>query len=252
MKITYFIITFLFFRLSVNAQQQEFIDKGKIEFERTTNLYKRLEQDDEDGNSSIIEALKKELPEYKTSYFNLYFDGNKTLYQPGRVVETVKKVPEWMQGPAEDNIVYSDLSSNTFSSQKSVFETTYNIQDSLRNAQWKITSDKRTIAGFECRKATTTIMDSVYVFAFYTDQIVPRGGPESFAGLPGMILGIAIPRMHTTWFATKLEVTEPNTNVILPPKKGKKTNVSSLKTTLQNSLKQWGKYGQRYTWTIMI
>jgi len=96
-------------------------------------------------------------------------------------------------GPAEDNIVYSDLSSHTFSSQKSVFETTYNIQESLRNAKWKITSDKRTMAGFECRKATTTIMDSVYVFAFYTDRIVPRGGPESFARLPGMILGIAIP-----------------------------------------------------------
>ncbi|MCW3111230.1 MAG: hypothetical protein JWQ09_5736 [Segetibacter sp.] len=67
-----------------------------------------------------------------------------------------------------------------------------------------------------------------------------------------MILGIAIPRMHTTSFATKLETADAKLNSIIPPKKGKKTNVESLKTTLHNSLKRWGNYGERYTWSIMI
>jgi GLPGLI family protein len=31
-------------------------------------------------------------------------------------------------------------------------------------------------------------MDSVFIVAFYTDQIVTSGGPESFNELPGMIL----------------------------------------------------------------
>jgi GLPGLI family protein len=251
MKTLYLIASFLLSVMSLPAQQL-FLEKGKIEFERITNIHKRLEDDWGEGDNSFYEALKKQLPQLKSTYFNLYFDHDKTLYEPGREVEAAKKVPDWLEGPAEDNIVYSDLATQTFSSLKNVFENTYNIQDSLRKAEWKITSDTRTIAGFECRKATTILMDSVFVFAFYTDQIVPRGGPESFAGLPGMILGIAIPRMHTTWFATKVVASDPKISAIAPPKKGKKINVSSLKSSLYNSLKQWGKYGQRHTWNILI
>jgi GLPGLI family protein len=38
----------------------------------------------------------------------------------------------------------------------------------MRNYQWRITDETRTIAGFECKKAVTKICDSVYVVAFYT------------------------------------------------------------------------------------
>ena len=60
-------------------------------------------------------------------------------------------------------------------------------------------------------------MDSVYVIAFYTDQITTTGGPESFNGLPGMILGVAIPRINTTWFATKLELVEVKPQDLIAP-----------------------------------
>ena len=251
MKIYFLVISFLLSIVSVQSQQV-FIEKGKIEFERTANIHKRMDDDAGENGSSFYDALKKQVPQFKTSYFNLYFDNDKTLYEPGREVEVAKKMPEWMIGPAEDNIVYTDLASESFTSQKSVFENVYNIQDSIRKAEWKITTDTRTIAGFQCRKATTIIMDSVFVFAFYTDQIVTRGGPESFSGLPGMILGIAIPRMHVTWFATKLQTSDPKISLIAPPKKGKKINVGTLKSTLYNSMKQWGRYGQKHTWSIMI
>ena len=134
--------------------------------------------------------MKKQMPEFDVTYFNLYFDGNKTLYKPGREVQTTQKIPDWFKGPASDNIVYCDLQSGKTVAQKTVYEATFLIQDSLRNAKWKITNDTREIAGFNCRKATTVIMDSVFVVAFYTDQIVTNGGPESFNELPGMILGL--------------------------------------------------------------
>ncbi len=95
-------------------------------------------------------------------------------------------------------------------------------------------------------------MDSVFVVAFYTDQIVPGGGPESFTGLPGMILGLAIPRMNTTWFATKLELVTVGPSDLAPPKKGKKTNQASLRNQLKQSMKDWGKWGDKNIWQIMI
>ncbi|HEX8332102.1 MAG TPA: GLPGLI family protein [Segetibacter sp.] len=226
--------------------QTQFIVKGKIEFEKITNLHKQLQ------NDSWGEMMKKTSPQFKTEYFDLYFDNNKTLFKPGRAVVTTQKVPEWLNGPAAENVVFNDLSSGTSVSQKAVFESSFLIQDSLRKANWKITTDTRTIAGFECRKATTIIMDSVYVVAFYTDQIVPAGGPESFNGLPGMILGLAVPRLNTTWFATKLELVDVKESDLAAPKKGKKTNNADLNLQLKTLMKNWGPTADRNIWKILI
>lgn len=229
--------------------QQQFILKGKIEFERKVNVHKQMDTEEDDTWRNMI---KKTVPPIKTTYFDLYFENDKTIYKPGREVITAQKVPDWIEGPAIDNIVYSDMATQTFNSQKTVFEGTFNITDSLRKIDWKISPDTRTIANFECRKATAIIMDSIFVVAFYTDQIVTPGGPESFTGLPGMILGLAIPRLNTTWFATKLELVEIKPTDIVPPKKGKKITVSSLRTQLQSSMKNWGKMGDKNVWQIMI
>jgi GLPGLI family protein len=225
--------------------QQQFVVKGKIEFERKINVHKQLEGD------SWGEMMKKSLPVYKTDYFDLFFSGDKTLYKPGKEVPAAK-IPEWLNGPANDNIVFNDTHEKRFSSQKAIFENTFLVQDSLRKMDWKITADTRTIAGFECRKATTIIMDSVFVVAFYTDQIITPGGPESFTGLPGMILGLALPRLNITWFATKLELIDVKDIDAMAPKKGKKTNITDLQNQLKGPMKNWGPRAERFIWHSLI
>ena len=96
------------------------------------------------------------------------------------------------------------------------------------------------------------ICDSVYVVAFYTDEIAVTGGPESFNGLPGMILGLAIPRLATTWFATKVELIDPKPTDFAIPARGKKITDINLQSLLQKSLKDWGKQGQRNIWWVML
>ncbi len=234
----------LFLLLAVNTEaQQTFIIEGKIEFERRMNVHKQMDDD------SWGEMMKKTIPQFKTDYFNLYFNATKSLYKPGKESTDVK-VPDWAAGPAFDNVVYTDLQKETFVSQKNIFETTFLIEDSLRKMDWKVTTDTRNIAGFECRKATTILMDSVYVIAFYTDQIVPTFGPESFTGLPGMILGLAVPRLNTTWFATRLEVTALKETDIIAPKKGKKSSIADLSKQLNAATKDWGNSSQRFQWKV--
>jgi GLPGLI family protein len=245
-----FITTFIaVFMLIAASAQTDFIVKGKIEFERKTNLHKQLDSEEDETWRAMI---KKSVPTTKTNYFDLYFNGSKTIYTPGREVVVTQKVPDWIEGPANDNVVYTDLEQQMYNSQKTVFEDVFNIQDTVRKINWKITPDKRTIAGFECRRASAVIMDSVFVVAFYTEQIITPGGPESFAGLPGMILGLAVPRLNTTWFATKLELVDVKETTLVPPKKGKKTNVTNLKTQLKTVMKNWGKWGDKNIWQIMI
>lgn len=244
--VTSFFATFLF--ISAFAQQQ-FIVKGKIEFEKKVNMHRQLDSEEDEG---WREMIKKMVPPTKTSYFDLTFNGNKTIYNPGREVVTTQKAPDWFDGPANDNIVYTDLEKQNTISQKTVFDNVFNVQDSVRKINWKITPDTRTIAGIECRKATAIIMDTVFVVAFYAEQIVTPGGPESFAGLPGMILGLAIPRLYTTWFATKVELIDIKETALVPPKKGKKTTSNDLKTQLKPSMKDWGKMGAKNMLQVSI
>ena len=159
-----------------------------------------------------------------------------------------------MSSPASDNIVYSYFVKKSSFALKNVFEKSYMIEDSLRIAKWKITNDFREIAGYNCRRATTIIMDSIFVVAFYTDEIMIPGGPESFNGLPGMIMGLVINRLHTTWYATKVNVTGVNSSVIQPPAKSKaeKTSQKKLADILRSVFSNWGVNMEKNIWSVEI
>ena len=223
--------------------QTTFISGGKIEFERHINIWATLK-------GEFAEKLKESTAQYKTDYFNYTFDKNKAIYQPGR--ESNSKVAFFGAAPSNDNIVYSNFDNGSSISQKNVFEKTYLVEDSLRNATWKITDDFREIAGFNCRRATTIIMDSVFVVAFYTDEIMISGGPESMNGLPGMILGLVINRLHTTWYATKVSVTDYNPKLITPPVKGIKVDNKKLFETIYSTFSKWGVDAAIAMWSVMI
>lgn len=244
-----FLIVMIGSMLTASAQPR-FITKGKIEFERKTNMH-RLYYSDEDEQGSWSEMMKKLIPQFKINYFDLVFTEGKTLYKPGRETED-KRVG--FPPPAAENIIFKDLENQTGVSQKQVYETQFLILDSLRNVTWKLQNEVRTIAGFECRKAIARICDSVVVVAFYTEEIVPASGPESFHGLPGMILGLAVPRLYTTWFATKVELLPAADEVkIAPPAKGRKVNDNELLTKVNDGIKDWGeRYRDKAMWLTSL
>jgi GLPGLI family protein len=223
----------------------QFISKGKIEYERKTNQHAFM-----DDNDAWDAALKKNLPKFVTYYFDLEFDKGHSVYKPGREPD-VKQNKFWGIFDA-DNIIATNLDSNTSVTQKKVYGDTYLITDTVRKVDWKISTEIRKIAGFDCRKAVGKVMDSIIVIAFYTDEILATGGPESFAGLPGMILGIAIPRMHTTWYATKFQLVDIPSNELAAPKKGKKYAGSDFRNQLTTILKNWGDEGVRMKWQMML
>ena len=227
--------------------QQRFISSGKIEFEKKENVYKTIDMlVDEwgDDNGGWLEDVKKNTPQFSVNYFDLYFTQTKSLFKPGRDVITQNQ-NTWMQSSANQNIVATDLTTGFFTAQKDIYGSVFLIKDSARKVEWRITSETRDIAGFECRKAVGKLLDSIYVVAFYTDQILATGGPESFQGLPGMILGLAIPRLNTTWFATKLEIVPVTNAALAPPVKGKKNTSTTYEKTLVDLGKDWGKFGKR-------
>jgi GLPGLI family protein len=235
----------LVFGLNQNLNAQQLIFSGKITFERKENIHKHFTEID-----SWTEAFLKTLPKYKTDFFELHFNLSQTAYKIS--IEDEGAIPGWIK-PANTNLVWQNFKDTQVMAVKQVFENNYIIQDSLPIYNWKYLGEFREIAGYNCRKAATILFDSVYVIAFYTEQIPISGGPESFNGLPGMILGIAIPRLNITYFATKVEPQTLQENAfVLPKLKGKKTNQANFREEISKGLKDWGKSGTRLVWKSSI
>ncbi len=240
--------TFLFTAIAARAQ---YTLSGKIEYEKKTNVHAVFKDNREDENDSWYQDLVAKAPKFKSTFFELTFDTARSIYKPGKEVEMAYK--GWTgDGPAADNIVFSDFTTGKVKAVKNVFEQKFLVQDSLRNMYWMEKGEIRIINNFKCHKAVGRICDSVYVVAFYTEDIPAPGGPEMFGGLPGMILELAIPRLHTTWVADKIELLTPKDADFTIPEKGKKVTEKQLFETIQSSLKDWGKWAGRYIWWTVL
>ncbi len=249
-KVIILAISLLAFINASFGQTAHFTTSGVIEFEKTANMYaifqKSITKDNESFLAPAFEAFKKNQPQLKKLKSSLTFANNKTLFTP---TDDDISIPGFFGNSAmitQNNTIYTDVLAGTFIAQKRVFEENFLVRDSTRKIKWKITDETREIAGFTCRRANALVLDSIYVVAFYTDKITVSGGPESFTGLPGMILGLAIPHENVSWFATKVTEKIVETKDLTPPKKGKQVNNKGLKDTMLNALKDWGEYAKGY------
>jgi len=201
---------------SIYAQNRHFITSGVIEFERTANMFalvKKKVTKNTLENKPYYERYLRTEPQFRKLKSTLTFDGNTMLFTP---VAAETNVHWW-------------------------YERTY-LKDTIRKIRWKITEETREIAGYKCRRANGIMLDSIYVVAFYTDRIHVPGGPESFNGLPGMILGVAVPHEHVSWFATKISEQAVDTKKIAPPKKGKEVNNKQMREEIMKAIGNQGDY----------
>lgn len=232
------------------GQEAHFTTSGIIEYEKKCNMYalirKEINKNNEDWLAKPFEEYQKSNPQFKVLKSTLKFGNNKTLFTP--VIDEDEKRNGWfdLQMATQFNTIYSDLNTDMSIAQKTVFEQTFLLKDTTRKINWKITDETREIAGYTCRRANAIVMDSIYVVAFYTDKILVTGGPESFTGLPGMILEVALPHENVSWIATKVtDITIPEAEIV-PPKKGKAVNKQSYKETLNKAMGDWGTWGHAY------
>ncbi len=237
---TYFLIATLLLTATANAQ---YILGGKIEYERKTNAHAQFDGDE------WFERVKAEVPKFATYSYELVFDTAKTYYKPGKEPENPNR---WGKGAAAENMVYTDIRAKRVTAQKAIFEAKFLVQDSARKVDWKEKAEIRTIAGHQCHKAVSIICDSVYVVAFYAEDIPVSGGPEMFGGLPGMILELAIPRLHSTWTATKVEMKTLTDTDFPIPQKGKKVTQKELMASLKDSFSDWGKSAAINSWWCIL
>lgn len=226
------------------AQNKHFTTSGTIEFERTANMFalvkKKITKTSPELQSYYDEYVRSE-PQFRKLKSTLVFGNNTSLFTP---IKPEKEVWYYYDSPMANqlNIIYSDFKSGKSIVQKEFFERTFLITDTIRKIKWKLTDETRVIAGYTCRRANGLVLDSIYVVAFYTGEIPVSGGPESFNGLPGMILGVAVPHENVTWFATKVTDSAVDSKTLVPPKTGKPVSNKGLYDAIMKAMSTWGDY----------
>lgn len=198
----YFALILFVFLVSATFSQ---VKSGKILFERKTNLLKKLK--DENAKKWITDDNKIVLES-----FELLFNDTTSMFIP---VEEVQK-KGMMSWATSRNAVYSDLKHGTKLTVYDLWGDKVQVKDSLAKRTWKITENKRKICNYECRKAIYNVNDSVRIYAWFSEEIIPSVGPESFRGLPGAILGLASEDGGIVYFAKKVDVTEPDMKPLVP------------------------------------
>lgn len=222
----------LFFGLFLTANLFSQISYGKITYERKTNLYKKFKD-----NGDVKEWLKEE-DKNKIDVFELYFNDTMSVFKPEE-----NDLVEKMSWATTKNSVYQNFNTKSRYTVKKIWGESFNVIDSIRKFNWKVTESKRTICGYQCRKAVWQINDSTRIYAWFCLEISVSIGPESILGLPGAILGLATEDGGVIYFAKKVEIIRPD-NAIFIPKKVKKTyKEKELIAQLEKDFgkEKWGK-----------
>jgi GLPGLI family protein len=241
-----FLLLFCFVAMKMQAQNPTFLGAVQIEYEKTLSVHQLFKQ----MEPEMFDRYKDHIPVEIKSYFSFTGDSTHSIFRQSK--EAVVATGMYFGAIADENVVYNDYTTGRTITKKPVFEETFLVDDSMLNIKWKITNDTRNIAGFDCRKAVGIMFDTIAVFAFYTDEIMISGGAEGIHGLPGMILGMGIPRIHTTWFATKVEVSGLKLNKVVPETKGKKIKRSEMINVIKKALDEWGGYGKNLVLNFLI
>lgn len=218
--------------MSLLAQQPPLARAGSVEYEKRVNTYALHRK--AGMPEGWYESYTSRNEQFFTSTSTLHFQSGKSLYLPNDTRATIKMISSADPFPfaGQHSSVYTDLGNGQRVSVQPFYGTDVAISDSIPPIKWKLTDEFREVAGYSCRRANGLLMDSIYVVAFYTNDIRHSGGPESFSGLPGMILEVFLPHYNVSWKALGVNASPPPQGMIIPP-------VSKAKPMDRRQLREW-------------
>ncbi len=191
----------------------------------------------------IMDMLKKEFQ--KT--FILTFDKNTSVYKEDEALAPPSTGSRmvFISSDGGSDVLFKDIKNQSITNQKETFGKQFIIKDRLKPIEWELHSDTKNIGNYTCYKATYTkeieesmmtfsssgeeqkeeepttapVMKTITVTAWYTPQIPVSNGPESYQGLPGLILEVNDGDL--TILCSKITINPKKAIEISEPKKGK-------------------------------
>ena len=208
------------------------VTAGKVLYERKANMRRRITD----------ENMKNMVPEFAVSKTELSFSGDESTYQNVKEEEDVRDQAGgefgngnriFMKMGGGDVCTYRNYSTGQMTEQRQMGPKKYLIEDTLRRIGWRLQEDTMTIRSFLCRKATATDRQGNPIIAWYTEDIPVSCGPETFGGLPGLILSLDINNAEIRYTPISLTPGDPAKDRVHAPKDGKKITRKEFQQMMQ-------------------
>jgi GLPGLI family protein len=239
MKKFCFLALFVSISTMIFAQNTE----GIITFEEKMNLHRRLTD----------ESMKAMIPEFRTSNMLFYFKGEECMYKPDENEEDEEANAGGGGGMGRgfrrpQGETYRNLTTNKQLSTSEWAGKKYLIEDTLKQRAWKIGTETKKIAGYECTKATfrdtsMKFQDKVInqdITAWFTMDLPLAAGPANYGQLPGLILEIDTNNGEMVITAKKIEFKKIKDKDIAAPTKGEKITQAELRKKREEWMKANG------------
>ncbi len=218
---TTLVTTILITALNSSLMSQE-VTAGKVVFERMAaydfDVYK---------DNPSWEKYIKDLPkEYRISY-TLTFNGESVLFQedshqkeqPSKKLQNALLKANYAKTPKpEVKQIFYDLSRQERTEQVEFMTRNFLLSSELTPVPWKLTPKRKKVLGYVCLGAEIKEGDDT-ITAWFSSEIPLSAGPESYYGLPGLIL--AVDRNDNTFIlATEIDLSA-SVNPVSKPNKGR-------------------------------
>jgi len=237
---------------SVPAQQTS----GKVSYVRIVHLQLRI------GNGDGERAI----PQTRTDKFELSFGNGQSLWkhaeeemQPDDATDGAGggiRIRMVGPGQGQDDISYCNFNLFKKVDQRELFGKKYNVTDSIKKLNWKLTGESENILGHVCQKAVAQnptkrmtmninngqmehkeVEDTVTLVAWFTTDIPVPAGPEVAGQLPGLILALDMGDGRISYKAIEIS-NKVKLDEIKAPTKGKKVTPEEFREDTNKMLNE--------------
>jgi GLPGLI family protein len=256
--------------ISVTTTAKAQMKEGKISYERKINMHRNLPDP----------QMKSMIPEFRTDKFELIFNESVSLFRS--VVDEEAPDPFANAGggggggmrfnfrmPSANT--YTDLAKQMQYEGREFFEKEFLIVDSLKQYKWKLSEETKMIAKQLCKKATTMITapqvmrmrvsmgrggenntdttantprapKETELVVWYAENIPVSFGPDSYSGLPGVIMEIDQDNGANVTTAVEVSTKYPKKELVAPTK-GEKMNRVQFQENMQKLMQEMQRGG---------
>lgn len=211
--------------------------EGIILYEVKVNMHRRMPPEDE--------AMRKVIPEYNVFRDQLAFNAEASLYKS---VDDEEEEQEFNDGngirmnirrPQVESYVHAPTQTRLVVQE--FMGKKYRIEDTLKITPWKLSSETKTILGYNCAKASYYNEERrENIVVWYTDKLRATLGPEGFNSLPGAVLQVNINEGERIVTATKIESRKLEKNELKLPSGGTKISAAEFKKIRDEQFKKTG------------
>jgi GLPGLI family protein len=254
--------------------QKDFQGMAVYESKTSTADFKKRFEGNKDITPEMAKMIEERMKKMSEKTFVLNFDKNASIYKEEEKLDAPGSSGGGMRMMASmtggGGTFYKNVKNKTYLVDKEFMGKEFLVKDSLQTLKWKMESETREIGGYMCMKATatkpasksdfrnfrpkekkegektddkkTTFMTDVElpkdinITAWYTPEIPVNQGPESYWGLPGLILEVNDGK--TTIICSKIAMNVKEKAEIKAPTKGKEISQKEYDEVVTAKMKE--------------